>query len=106
MNKEYKECLLDKGALCNNCNECDICDLDSSKLCDSCSKCINLDLADYGEIEIEGLLDNECEIDDFISDREELDRLHRMDSSLKSERAGDYEFIEDIPELKKRFDKI
>lgn len=105
MNKEIDYCELNPEVVCTNCNKCDICDLDSSKLCDNCGKCIGLDSADYGEIEIEGILDDEYQVDDYISSKEELDKLHRMDSNLKKERAGDYDFIEDIPELREKFNR-
>lgn len=105
MNKDSKYCELNPDVECTNCNKCNVCDLDSGKLCDNCGKCIGLEDADYGEIEIEGILDNEYEVEDYICDKKELDRLHRMDSSLSKERAGDYDFIEDIPELREKFNK-
>ncbi len=36
-----KFCIFDDKKICDNCNECNVCDLDPNKICDSCGKCID-----------------------------------------------------------------
>ena len=36
-----KFCIFDDKKNCDNCNECNICDLDPNKICDNCGKCID-----------------------------------------------------------------
>lgn len=105
MSRHSIQCNLYPDKLCSECDECDRCDLDSTKICDSCGDCLGLNGAEYGEIIIDGILESESEVEEYVLTGEESRRIHRMDSELMKDRAGDYEFIEDIPELKSKYDK-
>ena len=61
MNEE-KRCVLDENKICDDCGECDRCDLDPNKICDNCMKCLNLDGADYNEILIDAIIENESDL--------------------------------------------
>lgn len=106
MAESIKYCDLNSSKICDDCRECDICDLNSEKFCDSCGMCLNLSDTGYGEIKIDGILDDDSEVEEYILTKEEFNAMHGMDEQLKAERAGDYEFIEDIPELRSRYEKI
>lgn len=103
MTKAVKYCEIYEGKICDNCNECNICDLDPNKLCDSCGKCIGLeDGKDYAELNIDGVFDEEWEAEEYMADKEELDQVYDEDDQNEE---FEYEFIEDIPELKKEYDE-
>jgi hypothetical protein len=103
MAKAIKYCEIYSGKVCDNCNECNICDLDPNKLCDSCGKCIGLtEGTDYLEVNIDGILDEDWEAEEYITEEESLGAQYD-----ESEEVEEFEFdyIEDIPELKKEYDK-
>lgn len=103
MTREIKYCEIHDGKICDNCNECNICDLDPSKLCDSCGKCLDLEVEkDYAELNIDGVFDEECEAAEYIS---EVDPLNPSYDENDEAQEFEYEFIEDIPELKKEYDE-
>lgn len=103
MTKEIKYCEIYDGKICDDCNECNICDLDPSKLCDSCGKCIGLeDGKDYAELNIDGVFDEEWEAEDYITEGEPIDSIYDDNEETQN---YEYEFIEDIPELKKEYDE-
>lgn len=103
MTKDIKYCEIHEGKICDGCNECNICDLDPTKLCDSCGKCIGLlDGNDYIELDIDGVFDDELEAEEYMSDESPEIPAPGEDSS---EEEFEYEFIEDIPELKKEYDE-
>jgi hypothetical protein len=95
-------CELDENKICDGCNECNRCDLDPTKLCDSCGKCLELDDAEYKEVFIEGVLSSEDEADEYLGDS---DSQPDDDTELKEDFEDGVEYIEDIPELKEKYDK-
>lgn len=101
--KKVKMCELDPNKVCDNCNKCNMCDLDPTKICDNCGKCLETS-SDYLEIPIEGICDNEDDAEDYIYDvEEECQPLTENDDTSDNDNV---EFIEDIPELKDKYDKI
>ncbi|QCX32308.1 hypothetical protein FDN13_00565 [Caloramator sp. E03] len=98
-----KNCILETSKICNGCNKCNICDLNPEKICDNCGKCLEIDDKDYIEIKIEGILDGEEEIEEYIFEIEEGDN----ESLEENEDDGfnDCLYIEDIPKLKEEYDK-
>lgn len=103
MTKAIKYCELHEGKICDGCNECNICDLDPNKLCDSCGKCIGLiDGQEYADLNIDGVFDEEWEAEEYLPEEEPMDRLY--DENEESQEF-EYDFIEDIPELKKEYDE-
>lgn len=99
-----KICILDSNKICDNCNKCNICDLDSNKICDNCGKCITYD-KDYVEIKIDGIVDSEDELDEYIydeTDEIEFDDEYELN---KDDVFSECLYIEDIPELKKEYDE-
>lgn len=106
-----KICQIDPEKICNECNMCNICDLDPNKLCDSCGKCLGIDEYDYREVRVEGLLEieNDSEIDEYILDSDTYNyhshQSHDDDCSCCSEIGFNVDYIEDIPELKIKYDK-
>lgn len=98
-----KICVLNSNKICVECNLCNICDLNPEKLCDNCGKCLE-DNKDYIEIKIDGILDNEEEISDYIYD----EAIENMDDEFEyddEDAFNDSLYIEDIPELKEEYDK-
>jgi hypothetical protein len=107
MQEPIKYCELDPNKVCDNCNECNICDLDPNKLCDSCGKCLEADYGDYNELKLDGVIDDETEIDEYVYDAEIEEKCDTDNWDDKTESDGiKIEYIEDIPELKKEYDKI
>lgn len=68
-----------------------MCDLVEGKICDNCGKCLELD-SDYKEILIDGIIEDESEIDDYLYEENTLD----------FEEDENVLYIEDIPELKEK----
>lgn len=110
MAKTIKYCDIYTNKICDDCNECNICDLDPNKLCDSCGKCIGLEgdeetlSADFLEIKIEGILDEETDGEDYVLDEDVLDEEKAIEDESLSSSDMPYDFIEDIPKLKKEYD--
>lgn len=106
MSKSIKHCELDPNKICNDCNECNICDLDPTKLCDSCGKCLELEGMDYREITIDGIAD-EDDVEDYISEIDDVFVDEKLQKIFDDNCDEDIqiEYIEDIPELKKEYDK-
>ena len=103
MTKTIKYCEIYSDKICDNCNECNICDLDPNKLCDSCGKCIDLpEGTDYMEVDIDGVFDEDLEAEEYIT--EESPSEVQYDESGEEEEF-EFEYIEDIPELKKEYDE-
>lgn len=101
--KKVKMCELDPNKVCDNCNKCNMCDLDPTKICDNCGKCLETS-SDYLEIPIEGICNNADDVEDYIYDvEEECQPLTENDDTSDNDNV---EFIEDIPELKDKYDKI
>lgn len=100
MNVNKKYCELDSSKLCDNCNKCNLCDLDPRKICDSCGKCLDLNDNDYIEIKINGLFENEEEdAEEYIEEETSIVKTQEENES------SDWLYIEDIPELKEKYDK-
>lgn len=94
-----KYCELDKNKICDDCNQCNICDLDDTKICDSCGKCLGIeDDKDYIEVDIDGVFDESEEAEEYISDIPTT-------SSRDGVEYFEFDYIEDIPELKKEYDQ-
>ncbi|MCX7903987.1 MAG: hypothetical protein N2486_05705 [Caloramator sp.] len=89
-------CIFDKNKICNNCSDCNMCDLVEGKMCDNCGKCLELN-SDYKEILIDGIIEDESEIDDYLYEENTLD--------FEEEAQEDILYIEDIPKLKEKFSK-
>lgn len=101
MKGSIKYCEIHEDKICDNCNECNICDLDPKKLCDSCGKCIGLEGdADFLEVDIDGIFDDEYEADDYITEDKVLNQ-----NASSDEDDVIIEYIEDIPELKSEYDR-
>lgn len=96
-------CELDEKKICDGCNECNICDLDPTKLCDSCGKCLELDDVEYKEVFIDGVLTSEEEANEYLYEDSELQTDD--DEVLPEDFEGGVEYIEDIPELKEKYEK-
>lgn len=79
----------------------DICDLDPSKMCDSCEKCLGLDISDYREIRLDGLINELSEVEEYILQDDTLSKSSDDDVVDSFE----VQYIEDIPELKEEYDK-
>ncbi|MEF9951200.1 MAG: hypothetical protein RR840_07320 [Clostridium sp.] len=78
--------------------ELDICDLDSNKLCNSCEKCLGIDVKDYREIKIDGVVDEETA---SLNEFDEYNMFDLESGSVEDSDATDeYEFLEDIEELR------
>lgn len=95
-------CELDENKICDGCNECNRCDLDPTKLCDSCGKCLELDDAEYKEVFIDGVLNDASEADEYLLD---YDSQIPSDSELQEGLEDGVEYIEDIPELKVKYNR-
>ena len=70
---EKRVCVLDESKICDDCGECQRCDLDPSKICDNCMRCVKKSDADYAEVEIEGIVDEDGEA--FIPDPRDEEAL-------------------------------
>lgn len=101
MEKDLFYCDINPGKTCDNCNECDVCDLDPNKICNSCGKCIGLDESDYRKVVIEGIIDGEDEVEEYILENDKL--TSQSDAEVKT--FSEYDFIEDIPELRDEYEK-
>lgn len=100
MNSNIKYCELDPGKICDGCGKCNICDLDPNKICDSCGKCLGIDGVDYKEILIDGVVADKAEIDDHL-----YDEVKSKDNECNIPKDSDLEYIEDNPELKKKYER-
>lgn len=85
-----KMCILYEGKECDNCNECNICDLDKNKICNNCGKCLQM----------EGIDIRAVKIDEIIEDPEELKNFNEENNEDPKEDDFIYDFIDDIKDLK------
>jgi hypothetical protein len=99
--KKDTYCEFSSDKLCDDCNDCNICDMDSTKICNSCGKCIEFEGLDYGRVVIEGLVEEQEDLDDYILDDDNLSLGFDSDSIL----TEGFEYIEDIPELREEYEK-
>lgn len=60
-----KICIFNDKKACDDCNECNICDLDRTKLCDDCGQCLELDGHDLKEVKIDEVIDDSEELEDL-----------------------------------------
>lgn len=95
-------CEFSSEKLCDDCNDCNKCDIDPVKLCDSCGKCINLEGLDYGKVFIEGLVENQEDLDEYIF--EETNFGADMNTDENNELNEEFIYIEDIPELREVYE--
>jgi len=59
-----KQCVLHPEKTCNECNACNMCDLNPNKICDNCFQCLDLDGRDYVDIPISDIF-TELDTDAF-----------------------------------------
>ncbi|MDV3427875.1 MAG: hypothetical protein LIR50_12760 [Bacillota bacterium] len=85
-----KMCILYEGKVCDDCNECNICDLDKNKICNNCGKCLQM----------EGIDIRAVKIDEIIEDPEELKNFNEENKEYPQEDDFIYDFIDDIKDLK------
>jgi hypothetical protein len=82
----------------------DTCDLNPNKICDNCEKCLEIDGVDYEEVIIEGFLEDESEVEEYLT--ENWIEKSSIENGCSEEENYEYEYIEDIPELKKQYDEM
>ncbi len=105
-------CIFDSSKKCNNCNECNLCDLDRNKICNNCGRCLEVDGIDIKAVNIAEVATNEYESSVFEQDLEDTEDIHyevenkeEAKDSLGSEDYKDaWDFIEDIDELQEIID--
>ena len=111
----FKYCVYDSEKICDECNKCNICDLDPNKICDSCGKCLLADnIIDYAEIKLDGVIQDDMSIHDYLYENEDMQLDDEEGShnsvedpfSEEKEKGIQIEYIEDIPELKSEYDKL
>ena len=100
MSSNIKYCELDPEKICDGCNKCNMCDIDPNKVCDSCGKCLGIDMADYKEVLVDGVVENNAEVDDYL-----YDEVKSKDNGYDLKGDSNIEYIEDIPELKKEYER-
>lgn len=104
-----KICIFYAKKLCDNCNECNICDLDKNKICDNCGVCIleeGIDIKaikideinEEDSIEIEDVAELEDEKMQYEAIQEEFD-LNQLSLENLSENNDDWKLIGDIDGL-------
>ena len=109
-----KVCIFYAKRLCDNCNECNICDVDKNKICDNCGICILEEGIDIKAIKIDEINeDDSIEIQDqtelenvnlqnvnlqYEIIQEELN-LYKASSDIFSENNEDWKLIDDIDGL-------
>jgi hypothetical protein len=79
----------------------DICDLDSTKICNDCMECLGLDHSDYKIVQIDGLIGDISDVEDYNFENENISN----DTYLELNDTFEVEYIEDLPELKEEYDK-
>jgi hypothetical protein len=84
-----------------NADNDDMCDLDSTKICDDCMECLGLNDSDYKVVQIDGLIDDLSDVEDYNMQNENIisDTYHELNDSFE------VEYIEDLPDLKEEYDK-
>ncbi|MCM8710651.1 hypothetical protein M2651_06360 [Clostridium sp. SYSU_GA19001] len=96
-----KTCIFYNDKLCNDCNECFICDLNANKKCNNCGKCLELEGYDMRAINIDEIFDDESEFNEY----EYLDKIHNQANISLSEDSEQWDYIDDIKELKELFEE-
>lgn len=79
----------------------DTCDLNITKICNSCGECLELGKNDYRIVRVDGLAEEDIDIDEYILE----DNTLNDDSNKEENDMLDEEYIEDIPELREEYDK-
>ncbi|RXI46894.1 hypothetical protein DP145_04915 [Clostridium tetani] len=93
---KYIKCIFNSEKDCDDCNKCDICDLNPSKICDSCGKCLENDIEkDMRSLEIEEVIEDEEKNIDWFKESS----LNSLPNEEEGEDEYPYEFIEDIEGL-------
>ena len=107
-----KTCVFESNKVCNNCGECNICDLDSNKLCNNCGKCLQLEGYDVKAIDIDEIIDDLSEVNEYDTCEEkiediniDIDSLKLLNRDLKDSDIS-LEYIDDVDGLNDLLDNI
>lgn len=93
-NKE-KYCIFDSEKVCDDCGDCYICDLDPKKKCNNCGKCLELEGYDTRAIKLDEIIEDKEEIKEYQNSKDAENK-----DENKDEDPADWEFIDDIKDLK------
>jgi hypothetical protein len=103
-----KLCVFNNNKFCNNCNQCNLCDLDNSKVCNNCGKCLELEgidmkVVNIDEIEEDEDIYNEDYFEDayrekYENDEHDINYIDDIQIEL-SENNDPWELIDDIDGL-------
>jgi len=80
-----KICIFDGNKNCNNCNECDLCELNNNKACDNCGKCLQLEGYDVKAIKI----------DEVFEDKKQNTTFKNYNEKINIEDFSDFDLGED-----------
>lgn len=95
-----KYCIFNKSKECNDCGDCSVCDLDKNKICNNCGKCLELEGYDLRAIKLDEIIDNEAEIKEYQEEIEGESSTSPDDHTGLSEDAPEWEYIDDIKDIK------
>lgn len=95
-----KYCIFNKSKECNDCGDCNVCDLDKNKICNNCGKCLELEGYDLRAIKLDEIIDNETEIKEYQEEIEGESSTSPDDHTGLSEDAPEWEYIDDIKDIK------
>lgn len=99
-----KYCIFNNSKLCDNCNECNICELDRKKICDNCGKCLEIEGIDIRSIKVEEVATNNDESEIYEGDLEaEFDQSVVGENDIYQDELDQdnvWEYIDDIRDIK------
>ncbi|NLZ49048.1 MAG: hypothetical protein GX895_09755 [Clostridiales bacterium] len=100
-----KQCIFHENKICDDCNQCDLCDLDQNKICDNCGKCLEINSNDYRKVLIEDIYEgDDFEDEDLLIDTEPVETMLFDEDykflDIEEDQDLNVEFIEDIEGLK------
>lgn len=98
--KHMKYCIFNEKKICDDCNECNVCDLNPKKKCNNCCKCLELEGYDMKAIKIDEILENEEDLEEYET------KEYNTNSYMKNEKIQEstIEFIDDIDGLREILD--